>query len=65
MGHRKNVSIYKQKPFQGPPSPNATVNSISVDIRVFFPPNATTDDVLPFFDQTVSDLRSEIAGGSP
>lgn len=60
MGHRRNVSTYKRKPFQSPPSPNATVNEITVDIRVFFPPNAGLVDVLPFFDEVVAGLRQEL-----
>lgn len=62
MGHRRNVSTYKRRAFKSPAPPNSTIDSISVDVRVFFPPNATTTDVLPFFDETVAELRRELEG---
>jgi hypothetical protein len=62
MSHRQNVSVYRQKDFKSPPSPNATVDAISVDIRVFFPPNAKPEDILPLYDETVALVRQRLGG---
>lgn len=40
MGRRSSVYITSRTSFPGPPAPNATVDAITVDVRVFFPPNA-------------------------
>lgn len=40
MGRRRSVYVRKRVPFTGPPSPNSTVDAISIDLRVFWPPNA-------------------------
>jgi hypothetical protein len=57
MGHRLSVSSMKRKPFKSPPSPNSTVDVISADIRIFFPPNADYISILKVLEEAYWDIR--------
>ena len=40
MSRRECVHVSRKLRFESPPSPNSTVDLITVEIRVFYPPNA-------------------------
>lgn len=45
MARRESVYVHRRAQYQSPPSPNATRNLISCEVRLFYPPNANEDAI--------------------
>lgn len=60
MAHREGVVVSRLTPFEGPSSPNGTVNQITTEIRVYWPPNASEDYLLDLLEEAYMEAQQRI-----
>jgi hypothetical protein len=55
VGHRRSAYAIRRVPAPGPPAPNATVEQITVEVRVFWPPGTSRGDIIQVLTDTVAE----------
>lgn len=61
MASRQSAATVVVRPAQSRPSPNATIASITVDLRVFWPRNAgNLDAALAALDEAYAAVREQV-----
>lgn len=63
MGRRRTVSVVLRSHAPSPPPPNATVEQVTVDVRVAFPPGSPPAQVEALVARAVEQLRAKLADG--
>lgn len=61
MSARRSIYVSQKVPFEGPDSPNSTVNQVTLETRLFFPPNVTGEQLRTMWDNLVYRVDEEIA----
>lgn len=62
MSSRKSAYVIKDEPCDGGVSPNAYKPAITVEVRVFYPPNTVSHrEVLSVLSQAMADTQEQLS----
>ena len=60
MSKRASLYVKRQREWLSPPSPNKTIDQITVELRVHFPPNTPNATILEMLATVINDAKGQL-----